>query len=207
MKPEFEKSTNPNFPTGFQDFLNNFPKMGQWKSMGADRPEKKLSKIIRESQASRKSVFPLFKVPAQKELNKFIGQKPDKDGWVKIKGVMDSGASESVAPTNMCPHYPILPSPGSIAGQNYISASDDLIPNLGEQLLNVVAPIMNEGQLKYQMADVTRPLNAVSEICDAGGPEGQYVIFSKHGGAIYNPESGGAHHSSARRASTLWSSG
>ena len=150
-----------------------------------------MSKMIKESQASRKGLFPLFKVPAQKELNKFIGQKPDQNGWVKIKGVMDSGASESVAPPEMCPHYPIQPSPGSLSGQNYISASDDLIPNLGEQLLAVVTPNMTEGELKYQMADVTRPLNAVSEICDAGGPEGQYVVFSKYGGAIYNPVSGG----------------
>jgi len=39
-------------------------------------------------------------------------------------------------------------------------------------------------QIRYQSAEVSRPLNAVSEICDAGGEDGQYVVFSKHGGMI-----------------------
>ena len=90
----------------------------------------------------------------------------------------------------MCPHYEITPSPGSIAGQEYISASDDLIPNLVEQVLEVVTQEGNEGRVKYQVADVSRPLNAVSEICDAGGEDGQHVIFGKNGGMIVNLETG-----------------
>ena len=45
-------------------------------------------------------------------------------------------------------------------------------------------------QLKYQMADVTRPLNSVSEICDAGGVEGQHVVFGRYGGCIINLDTG-----------------
>ena len=103
---------------------------------------------------------------------------------------MDSGASESVAPPSMCPHYDIVPSPGSKLGQKYISASDDVIPNLGEQVLDIMTNDNRIGQVKYQMAEVSRPLNSVSEICDAGGQWGQYVIFGRHGGAIINLETG-----------------
>lgn len=103
---------------------------------------------------------------------------------------MDSGASEGVAPPSMCPHYEIKPSVGSMAGQNYVSASDDLIPNLGEQVLNAETMDGRSCQLKYQMAEVTRPLNSVSEICDAGGPRGQHVVFGRNGGAIINLDTG-----------------
>ena len=54
----------------------------------------------------------LDKAPSTKELNPFVGATPDREGWMKIKGVMDSGASESVAPPTTCPHYEIKPSPG-----------------------------------------------------------------------------------------------
>ena len=125
-----------------------------------------------------------------KELHPAVKYKTVEDGWVKVRGVMDSGASEAVAPPTMCPHYEITPSPGSLAGQSYVSASDDLIPNLGEQVLDAETMDGRACQLKYQMADVTRPLNSVSEICDAGGVEGQHVVFGRYGGCIINLDTG-----------------
>ena len=95
---------------------------------------------------------------------------------------MDSGCNESVAPKEMCPDYPVKDSPGSLRGQHYISASKDRIPNEGEQILNVVSTDGDSSRMKYQMADVSRPLNAVSEICDAGNR----VMFGSAGGLIYN---------------------
>ena len=124
-----------------------------------------------------------------KELNS-VEWRQETEGWVKVKGAMDSGATESVAPPSMCPQYMVTPSPGSIADVNYVSASGDLIPNLGEQVLDVQTLDGREGQVKYQIADVSRPLNSVSEICDAGGPMGQHVIFGRWGGAIINLDTG-----------------
>ena len=40
--------------------------------------------------------------------------------------------------------------------------------------------------MKYQIADVSRALNAVTEICDAS----RHVIFGKKGGVIINLERG-----------------
>jgi len=131
-----------------------------------------------------------MKAAGQKELNPFIAPKPDEGGWVRVKGVMDSGASESVAPPGLCPHYKVLPSPGSIAGQNYVSAGEEVIPNLGEQYLNILTDGGTEGVAKYQVADVVRPLNSVSEICDAGGPQGQTVVFGRNGGYVWNHDTG-----------------
>ena len=65
-----------------------------------------------------------------------------------------------------------------------------MIENLGEQELDIVTEEWDERKVKYQIADVTRPLNAVSEICDAGGEEGQLAIFCKSGGIVYNPVMG-----------------
>ena len=114
----------------------------------------------------------------------------DASGWQRIKGVMDSGASESVAHPSECPEYEVVPSSGSKMGQKYTSASGDTIPNLGEKILDVVTEDGIETQIKYQAADVSRTLNSVSEVCDAGGADGQYVLFSKWGGSIWNPVTG-----------------
>lgn len=60
-----------------------------------------------------------------------------------------------------------------------------------EQVLSIVTDTGKESKVKYQLADVARPLNAVSEICDAGDPEmGQEVIFGRNGGKILNLKTG-----------------
>ena len=112
------------------------------------------------------------------------------NGWQWVKGVVDSGAANSVAHPEMCPNYPVQPSAGSKAGVEYTCASGGVLPNLGEQVLNVVTQSGRDAQVRYQSADVSRTLNSVSEICDGGGESGQYVLFSKWGGQVLNPETG-----------------
>ena len=128
--------------------------------------------------------------PAPMGLHPFVGAKPDDQGWQKITAVMDSGASESVAPPGMCPAYDIVPSPGSRNGQTYTCASNREIRNMGEQVLDVVLEDGVEAQLKYQVAEVSRPLNSITEICDSGGPAGQMVVFGQKGGAIVDMNTG-----------------
>ena len=119
------------------------------------------------------------------ELNHFRGVRTEGE-WVKVRAVMDSGASESVAPPDMCPLYPINESEGSKAGVKYRTASNTSIPNLGEQTLNVFLEDGRETKVKYNIADVSRLLNSISEICDGGNQE----IFGKGGGIIFNLENG-----------------
>ena len=159
-------------------------KEGSHKESNEEKPTRQVDQMVKSLNIFQKVPVPI------KELSPFISPTVDSEGWMKVKGVMDSGASESVAPPNMCPHYPIVPSPGSLVGQKYMSASEDLIDNLGEQNLDIVTEWGKEGQAKYQIAEVSRPLNAVSEICDGGGEQGQHVVFGKYGGVIVNPETG-----------------
>ena len=132
----------------------------------------------------------LYSEAPLKELHPAIGEKTVENGWRKVKGVMDSGATESVAPLSMCPNYRTYESKGSRAGQKYATASGDLLENLGEQFLDIETEDGNEGEARYQKADVAKPLNSVSEICDAGGPRGQQVIFGRNGGAVVNLDTG-----------------
>ena len=49
-----------------------------------------------------------------------------------------------------------------------------------------------ESKFRGQMADLPKPLNAISEMCDAGGnAEGQCVVFGRVGGAVINMATGG----------------
>ena len=176
-----------------QEYHKEFPNIGNYsknsvrRAMTVDKQKKKRKKKV-YSNASHLCMFE--KQPIQKELNTFAAQ-PDTDGYLKFTSVMDSGASESVAPPTMCPQFDIKPSAGSIAGQNYLSASNGVMYNVGEQVLEVVTEAGKERSIKYQMVDkVTRPLNSISEICDAGGPRGQHVVFGRTGGVILNLDTG-----------------
>ena len=67
-----------------------------------------------------------------------------------------------------------------------MSASGEMLPNKGEKVVYEQAP---DGQLmgtRYQIADVHRPLLAVSELCDSGNR----VLFGRAGGYIFNPQTG-----------------
>jgi hypothetical protein len=57
--------------------------------------------------------------------------------------------------------------------------------------LDVILGNGKETAITYQIADVSRALNAVTEICDAGHPDyGNRVIFGRGGGVIENIETG-----------------
>ena len=75
-------------------------------------------------------------------------------------------------------------SPGSIRGQNYLSASNERIPNLGQQTLEVRTDEGAGMNVTFQMADVSRPLNSVGKVCD----NNKRVIFGKRGGVIWDME-------------------
>jgi hypothetical protein len=144
-------------------------------------------------KTAKKSLNIFEKVPIRKDLNPVtrpVVPSPNEQGWRKMKSVMDSGANESVAHPGHNPDYPVVPSPGSLIGQKYVSASGDDIENEGEQVLEVVTMQGVPMKQKYQSAQVHRPLNSISEICDAGGASGQFVLFSKWGGIVLNPENG-----------------
>ena len=101
---------------------------------------------------------------------------------------MDSECGVSVAPPGMCSTYPIIESEVSRRGQEFTSASEDTWRNLVEQQ-GVVFDTGGETTIKYQTADVSRPLKSNTKICDADHPDcGNHVIFRRHGGMVVNLE-------------------
>ena len=99
---------------------------------------------------------------------------------------MDSGAVDLVAPSTMAPGVSIVPSPGSRRGQNYQSASNERIPNLGQQTLEIQTEEGADTTATFQIADVARPLNSVGKMCD----KGKRVMFGKRGGVIWDIATG-----------------
>ena len=67
-----------------------------------------------------------------------------------------------------------------------MSASNERIPNLGQQTLEVRTEEGVDPAVTLQMADVSRPLNSVGKICDTG----KLVMFGKKGGVIWDVATG-----------------
>ena len=112
-----------------------------------------------------------------------LNEVDDGPRWQRITSVMDSGAADSVAPEDIASWIPVVASPGSKRGQHYLSASGDRLPNLGQKSLQVVTEEGTATTTTYQIADVTRPLCAVSKACESGN----VVVFTKEGGFIQAP--------------------
>ena len=110
----------------------------------------------------------------------------DHGDWVRVQGVVDSGACKPVAPPSMAPGFPVRQNAASRAGKAYSSASGHPLLNLGEQLLSAITDDGIETELLFQLADVSCPLISVSQICDRGNR----VIFGRGGGVILNLETG-----------------
>ena len=107
--------------------------------------------------------------------------------WVRVRSVMDSGAAQSVAPPSMAPGVTITASPGSQRGQHYVSACGGRLPNMGQQKMKVQTNEGRDAMVLYQIAEVSRPLTAVSQTCD----NGNWVVYTPEGGFIWNLKTGG----------------
>ena len=91
--------------------------------------------------------------------------------------LIDSGACESVAPPGEFPDYEIAESQGQRDGIAYVSASGKDIPNEGQKVIPARTEDKTSCIFTFQMAKVTRPILAVSRICQ----QGNEVEFSQDG--------------------------
>ena len=112
-----------------------------------------------------------------------LGEQDNQDeNWVKVSGVMDSGAADNVTSSDTVPHVPIRPSAGSKRGQNFVSACGQKRANEGEQLLQGYTDQGEEADMLMQITDVKKSLFSVKKICDRGNR----VVFGRGGGVIHN---------------------
>ena len=80
----------------------------------------------------------------------------------------------------MIPTCPVRESVGSRAGQKFLVADGNTVPNLGEKRLTGQSEFGDELSHTYQMADMTCPLTSVGDICD----EEKVVMFGPRGGVV-----------------------
>lgn len=151
--------------------------------------KKKIAKNIKDKQ---RDLMPLFADHMAKDLNnvteaKWLRTDPE-TGWRRITSVVDSGASDSVAPLSLCPEVPVRESPGSRRGQTYSGAGAGGRPmvNEGEKEIAMVTKEGVETSATWQMVDVHRPLSAVRRMCK----QGNRVIFGLYGGVVQNIATG-----------------
>ena len=83
------------------------------------------------------------------------------------------------------PEVPVVPSEGSIKGLHYIGATNQKVPNVGQQQFQVVTENGIERRITFQSAAVRKPLLSVSNVCD----KGQMVIFDNGRSVITNRNS------------------
>ena len=107
---------------------------------------------------------------------------PHVGDWEELCAVMDSGAADSVAPCAIAEEVPMLESPGSRNGQQYLTADGTKLPNKGQKSFTAMTSEGRSIGVTYQMADVSRPLNSVGRICDRDNA----VVFTKTTGFILN---------------------
>lgn len=102
-----------------------------------------------------------------------------------VEAVVDSGAVASVTRRGLF-DVAITPSEMSKAGKHYRGPDGSRIPNLGQQAVEFLTEEGHKCGLTMQVADVERPLIAVSHLSEAGND----VSLNKRGGWVTNLKSG-----------------
>ena len=108
-------------------------------------------------------------------------------GWRYVAAVVDSGAEETVAPPGLLPGR-VVESPMQRSGgrSRARAANGSRIPNLGQQDVSVKTPEGHGCSLRFQVADVERPLISVSQMSKTG----RKVEFESAQGLIIHKQSG-----------------
>ena len=102
-------------------------------------------------------------------------------GWRRMSAIM-----ECVAPETIARNIPLMETEASRQGQTYHTADGGVIKNKGEKTVTMYSEDGDQFRARYQITDVTRPLNSISRVCD----QGNNVLFTKTGGWIINHETG-----------------
>ena len=106
--------------------------------------------------------------------------------WKEIEVTVDSGACDTVLPTDECNGITIQESAQSKQGMEYEVANGETIPNLGERR----CIMMTEGsqipkRIAFQVADVHKPLLSVTRAADMG----YQCVLGRNGGWLQDSQS------------------
>ena len=113
------------------------------------------------------------------------------EGWMCVfRAIMNSGATESVAPPTMCPHIPLAEFSGSRPGEEYRTAGGERLKNEGQRHMQAWTDEGRTVGMTYQVAEVTNPLNSGTKMCDAEN----VVAFTAEGSTMKNLWTGASMH-------------
>lgn len=90
------------------------------------------------------------------------------DGYKAISILIDSGASDSVAPPGLFPEIPVYETNASRGGLEYTAAGGQNIPNLGMCRPIIYRTDGSAMTMSFQVAGVSKALGAVSRIVGSG---------------------------------------
>ena len=107
-------------------------------------------------------------------------------GWRRVSAIMYSASAECVAPECIAKSIPLVETEALRQGQTYHTADGGVIKNKGEKTVTMYSETGDRYRARYQITDVSRPLNSVSRVCD----QGNNVLFTQTGGWIINHETG-----------------
>ena len=111
---------------------------------------------------------------------------PSEDEWQEIEVTVDSGACETVMPTDLCQSIPLMQSLTS-HGAEYEVANGESLPNLGERrCLLMTMGAKDPKKITFQVADVHKPLLSISRCADMGFN----CHLGKHGGYLEDTVTG-----------------
>ena len=118
------------------------------------------------------------------ELFAVAGMSRPEGTWFSV--AVDSGACENVANPEDVPDYMVTEPEASKNGRDFVSATGEVIPNLGELKLPAVTAENTVRGMTFSAAPVTKPLGSVKRICAAG----HVVVFDEDGSYIINKNTG-----------------
>ena len=104
----------------------------------------------------------------------------EKVKYRKVYAILDSGAAENVMPGGILEDYPEVKGEAFKNQVVYTTADGGEIPNLGEKSINFFTREQIPCKIDFQLADVRRPLLAVSALT----AKGHTVELSESGGKI-----------------------
>ena len=105
---------------------------------------------------------------AKSEVDSKGGHHVGDSGWKRVSAIMDSGSAECVAPETIARNIPLMETEASRQGQTYHTADGGVIKNKGEKTVTMYSEDGDQFRARYQITDVTRPLNSTSRVCDQG---------------------------------------
>ena len=120
-------------------------------------------------------------------LNSVRPNNAEADGnWKRLSLTVDSGACDNVVDPRGMPGYTLKETKESRNGETFVTASGDLIPQLGEKEATIYIDGGALTKLRTQRTIVSKPLLLVKRMIEAG----HFVGFCEQGGFLLDLHSG-----------------